>query len=272
MVFSEENLPIGTWVKVALPGSSSSRPGLVSASCAGKVTVIVPRPSAGVALQRVPDILLDMLQPLDRDQDPEDLERKFLVDLMFEPLSALVGAQRAARQSGPPVSRAAVTDTVKAALLSAEEAQAKARSALRSRLRKCSSEVPAPSTPPRSSQVTPKKLRKTLGVDGEEARQAPSTPPKSNARLLGGKATPRKSRKQAADLQSCPPQAGSVNFTMAVGRELALQASGGEAALTRRELDEKLKAFFTAEEIEQGLKRLDSMNKITLIDGMVFRV
>jgi len=282
MAFSEENFAVGAWVMVACSGTS--RPALVSALAAEKVTVIVPRPCAGVVLQRVSGILAETLQPLDRDQDPEDLERKFLADLMFEsstaPSPALAGAQRAVRKGGSVVGRAAVANSVKEALLSAEAAQAQARSALRSRLSKISAgkmhaeevSMPAPSTPPTRScsarASTPKKLRKAC-ADAEAC--APSTPPKSNTRSMGGRAKPRKSRKEAAELQSS--EIGPANFTLAVGRELALRASGGrEAAVTRRELDEKLQEMFTAEEIEQGLKRLDNMNKITLIDGMVFRV
>lgn len=295
--FSAENLPcIATWVTVVGPDGSlgTSGPALVSAVADDSVTVVYPGPGNTALFNRVPGIRLQQLQPSECSEAAlDEMERRFLLNLTQEPLAeipAVAGAQRAVMKMhdgciAAAGSRASVVAAVKAALLGAEEGQAKARASLRRSLCAKSPAVAtlsAPCTPPgqncraRSSSPQTPTCRRKAKKEALDGPSAPCTPPKStSAQRLARSQTVTETTKRARKTLNAGTnhvmRDEKARFTLAVSRELG--SSGcSEAALPRKELEAKLLKDFDMDAIHEGLQLLDELNKITLMDDMVYRV
>jgi hypothetical protein len=182
-------------------------------------------------------------------------------------------------------SRADIVAAVKAALLGAEEGQAKARASLRRSLcvkSPAAAPLIAPRTPPgqnyqaRSlSPQTPVRRRKAK-EEALNGLSAPCTPPKSTsakslARSQTATETTKKARKALNTDVKPVMRDEKSRFTLAVSRELGF-AGRLEAALSRKELEAKLLKDFDEDAIQEGLRVLDELNKITLLGDMVYRV
>mmetsp|Transcript_127485 Transcript_127485/g.254713 ORF Transcript_127485/g.254713 Transcript_127485/m.254713 type:complete len:322 (+) Transcript_127485:35-1000(+) len=134
--------------------------------------------------------------------------------------------------------------------------------------------IAAPCTPPRGTHkvetfITPQKTRRTKTKLPAKLAGIFETEDCSSPRL-----PQRQKQLPMAKLQDgvCESSATGDSFAQAVAREFSC-AGGPDCSLDRGTLETKLQTLnFSAAEIASGLRRLDDMNKVMIMEGIVYQV
>lgn len=289
--FSEKNMPIlGTWVTLVQGGTKGSKarrsnaqttPALISAVSTTTVTVVYPNNLVlrhgfkGEPLKRLAGVAVEKVRRFTgSDVSLQILEKALLT---------AVKADACARVPTTPNRKAPCTpqcSTPEPQQCSSPEPQSprgqsksqgeRARSRSRSPLRK---EVSSPKTPINRS-LTRKDTDEKICASQLPAQHMEDEKgclsPKPGAAVVGSELELPKEHDKKVAMSPKSEARRRASLTSLVSRQMSASACG---RLPREELETALmKGGFDAAEVAAGLERLDDMNKIMLMDGLVFLV